>query len=306
MDRVEYKLFKRFLINKIKSSTPAFESFDDVSINIAQYHTLYKLFNERKSLGDDKVDNIIKLYLGSTREELDIEFINHVKQLDELNKTTTTLLQTQNITKRYMFLNSLNRPSRFMYFYFADAQCYVKDDSLTPNLNEPTEIDRDCIKMIPIHKYKNMGLDGLNEKEVRNRLGLTSTKFYLFMDTDKFNKIYGFNVDKFGGVFMVECAESDKFKVLCDMNILFLGSERPLSRGGIYLSERCRCWPKLTVDKYTEKKNSQSGGDSDIEYKHNENSITDIKKFWKENSHLDTEIFVQKFNEKEFAESDDE
>lgn len=250
MDRVEYKLFKRFLLNKIKSSTPAFESFDETSINIALYYTLYKLFNKRKSFTDEKIDSVIQLYFGSTREELDMEFMEHVKKLDTLNKTTTTLLQTENIMKRYMFLNSLKRPSRFMYFYFADAQCFVKDNALTPNLNEPTEIDRDCIKMIPLHKYKSLGLHGMSESDVRAQLGLTSTEFYLFIDTVKFSDEFGFDVDKFGGVFMVECAESDKFKTLCNLNVLFLGSERPLSRGGIYLSERCRCWPKLTVDEY--------------------------------------------------------
>ena len=256
MDKVEYKLFKRFLLKKIRNLTPAFALFDDKGVNIALYHLLYNLYNKYKNSIDndnDKINEILSLYLGDTKENLDAEFIDYVKESDVKNKTKTILLQTDDIMIKYMFLNNLTRSSRYMYFYLADAQCYVKDNILSYNLNEPAAIDRDCVKMIPLQRYKDLDLFGMNEYQIREKLGLAETEIFLFIDNKKFADEYGFNVNKFGGVFMIECAESDKFKILCDLDILFLGSSRPTSFDNIYISKRCMCWPKYNAEHYFKK-----------------------------------------------------
>ena len=120
MDKVEYKLFKRFLLKKIRNLTPAFALFDDKGVNIALYHLLYNLYNKYKNSIDndnDKINEILSLYLGDTKENLDAEFIDYVKESDVKNKTNTKNPMKDKSICIYLLFQKHQFLSFFSFFY---------------------------------------------------------------------------------------------------------------------------------------------------------------------------------------------
>jgi hypothetical protein len=221
MNKEEYLLYKNYLLDVLKNRTNKFIGMDLNDINIALYCILYNLYNNANK-DIDKIDTVCEIYFGTNMKQLDINFKS------KHNKSKNAVF------KQFMFLVYLGHEKRRMFLYFTESQCHTDE-----------EIDKDCIKLIPVNKYKELKQSGLDKQSILTNLGIKEKDIYLFLDMDKFKQEYMFDTEFFGTIFKIECAEDHKFHKLCEM--LYKGSDRPTSEG-MFSSYRCKCWPDKNVD----------------------------------------------------------
>ena len=237
LTKKQFKLIRAFLILKLKKLTPAFDTIDNMGINIALYNILYRPYKE--NISDEQLDVIFILYFGTPLTKLN----------NELVKLYEEFRDNDNILKTYMFLNSIPYESRQMYFFFSNNQCYKKDSDLIETEKLSTKENKECLKLIPINTFIQLYYKYKSKVKVEQSLRIVDGESFLYIDTDKFKEKHHFDATSFGGIFVIECAENYKFKDLCDSNILYRGSKRPIFTR-FFLSYRCLCWPTQTLEMF--------------------------------------------------------